>query len=86
MTMVYLFLGCIVIFVLFAIYCLVDTDYSMCGNKNYQVRFSPHNNKYYIVNVSHTTGREMKVTGRFGFTIYYDNQIDVDYVVEKLNK
>lgn len=79
--------GSIVFFMVLVIFCIYeDNNTSIVNKKNYEVRFSPQNNKYYIVNVNKVNGTEKKVTGKFGFTIYYDNQIDVEYVVEKLNK
>lgn len=57
-----------------------DNDISQ---RNYEVRFSAQNNKYYIVNcVNH---REKRVTGRFGFTIYYKDRIEADMICQKLN-
>lgn len=86
MTLIYISLGLISLFVLLAIFCLADDyNYRMYGTKNYQVRFSPHNNKYYIVNASPMSGREKNVTGRFGFTIYYKDRIEADMISQKLN-
>lgn len=51
--------------------------------RNHEVRFSAQNNKYYIVNC--LTCKEYKVTGKFGFTIYYKDRVEADMICQKLN-
>ncbi|WEM33178.1 hypothetical protein EJP02_117 [Escherichia phage EJP2] len=51
--------------------------------RNYEVRFEPSNNKYYLVNV--LPKKEVPVTNWYGKRIMYKDMILADYVREKMN-
>lgn len=72
-----------VILILVAALVLIPNDHDTNVRK-YEVRFSAHNNKYYIVNC--IKNKEERVTGTFGFTIYYDDLVKADFACEQLNK
>lgn len=68
--------------VLFVFY-LIPSNTDVTSTK-YEVRFEPANNKYYIVKIANK--KESRVLGRFGIsTLYYETQLDADFVVQKLN-
>lgn len=69
-------LGVLLVFV-------ICSDIELPDSRNYEVRFSAQNNKYYVINK--VLGKEKRVTGRFGFTIYYDDRITADMICQKLN-
>lgn len=50
--------------------------------RNYEMRFEPQSNKYYIVNV--LSNREEPITNWYGGRILYKNLIEADYVLNKL--
>lgn len=72
-----------VILLLVAVLVLIPSENKTIVRK-YEVRFSAHNNKYYIVNC--IKNKEERVTGTFGFTIYYDDLVKADFACEQLNK
>lgn len=76
-------IGFLVILLFIFILSMVAIDEPNSSFRNYEVRFSAQNNKYYIVNCVHRS--EKKVTGRFGFTIYYKDRVEADMVCQKLN-
>ena len=74
------FLFILVLLLLLVMFVIDDNDVYF---RNYKVRFSAQNNKYYIVNcIKH---REKNVTNRFGFTIYYKDRVEADMICQKLN-
>lgn len=81
--MSFLLSGFIIIAILFVLLILSDSD-GKTNIRKYEVRFAAHNNKYYIVNC--IKNKEEKVTGTFGFTIYYDDLVKADFACEQLNK
>uniref|UniRef100_A0AAU7PGR0 Uncharacterized protein n=1 Tax=Escherichia phage fEgEco12 TaxID=3158837 RepID=A0AAU7PGR0_9CAUD len=85
MTLTFLILGipfAVVILVLLVMMVLNDNT-TPPVMRNHEVRFSAQNNKYYIVNC--LTCKEYKVTGKFGFTIYYKDRVEADMICQKLN-
>lgn len=51
--------------------------------RNYQVRFEPDNNKYYIVN--ELDSGDVPVVRWHGGRIFYQNRADAQFIVNKLN-
>lgn len=78
--MIYLFMA----FVLLIVAVLIVVLYPETNvKKEYEMRFEPSNNKYYIVSIH--KGKEERLTGKFGLcTIYYEDMIQADYVLQKL--
>ncbi|EKR8628544.1 hypothetical protein GNZ01_06840 [Escherichia coli] len=81
--MTFMIVGLLSILVLFFITVMFVIDDNDISQRNYEVRFSAQNNKYYIVNCIHRS--EKRVTSRFGFTIYYKDRVEADMICQKLN-
>ncbi|WPK19614.1 hypothetical protein [Salmonella phage SD-1_S14] len=82
MTVIIIIAFLITVFFIFMLY-IVAMDEPNTSFRNYEVRFSAQNNKYYIVNCIHRS--EKRVTSRFGFTIYYKDRVEADMICQKLN-
>lgn len=62
----------------------VSTEHKAAKNiRNYQVRFEPDNNKYFIVN--QLPSGDVPVMRWYGRRIFYTNRADAQFVVNKLN-
>lgn len=68
------------------IYYIVKTDNAPPPAlvRNYEKRFDPQSNKYYLVNVLPT--KEVPVCTWYGKRILYKDMIKAEYVLEKLNE
>ena len=82
MTVIIIIAFLITVFFIFMLY-IVAMDEPNTSFRNYEVRFSAQNNKYFIVNCIHRS--EKRVTSRFGFTIYYKDRVEADMICQKLN-
>lgn len=87
LTLRFLFMAAIGLLVLTFVYQLFKltlTEHEKSKNiRNFQVRFEPENNKYYIVNV--LDKEEVPVVRWYGRRIFYSNKADAVFVTQKLN-